>query len=753
MKTSNKRKNWILILIAFGLNLSFLQAQTGNVGINTDSPKVTLDVAGTPTNATMPDGVVAPRLTGDQLHDKTNYGEEQNGAFLYVTAKASSNKQTGKTKYVKCSGYYYYDHYTDGGIWIPFVPCIDKSSGGSAIINTSPCNSHTNSFSGTMTKGSSAANVTMHLWVEVTQLGTWHLTTTEQNGITFSGNGEFTALGCHEISLVGNGTFTNEGSFTWTTTSIPSYSADGTVESDINPSTNGTGIIHATVPCNGQTNSFSGGTITEGQTSTNIKMHLWVNVTQIGTWDMSATQAGVTFNGSGNFTTTGCQEIILNANGNTFASAGSTTWSTNTNPIHNATCTIGAASPPPLPHNLTLVPGQIHYLASCYDQNYSPITGFDANAATTGTLDPDGINEPKTINIQGTLTTTGIVIKIPYTVIGSDTVALPAFSQFQTVASEHVQGNNPNSTQGGGGAVDVELSWEAQNLPPGSGTINATLKSIDNNLNAVKLDINLGVGNDLGLTLAAFTITTDETGTIGFVKLKAIAPIPDRAFDNDTNHQFLYLPVTGEDSKVWLNNNLGANYANINHSSFNPIQQATSTSDYNAYGSLYQWGRLSDGHELITWSGMSFGTPVSDTTSTLSSTDTPPNTKFIVAPYHPQDWRTPENPNLWQGISGINNPCPKGFRLPTEAEWLSYRNAAGISNSTIAAAKELKLSIPGRRRYNNGLVEFTNGWGYYWASTAAGSGTRIFYIGYDSGTRQYYRAYGLSVRCIKDYNP
>ncbi len=750
MTTSHNLKGLSLFLILFILNISFLEAQTGNVGINTDNPKVTLDIVGAATNVNKPDGVVAPRLTGDQLHDKTNYGEEQNGAFVYVTTKASNTNQTGKTKHVKCSGYYYYNHYTDGGMWIPFVPCNNKSSGGSSIIINSPCSSYTNGFDGMMTKGAPAANVTMHLWVEVTQLGTWHLTTAEQNGVTFSGNGEFTDLGCHEINLAGNGTFTNEGTFTWATTSTPSYSADGTVESDIHPSTNGTGIIHATIPCTGHTNSFSGGAMTEGQTSTNIKMHVWVNVTQIGTWNMSATQAGVTFSGSGNFTTTGCQEIILNANGNTFASAGSTTWSTNTNPIHNATCTIGAASPPPLPHNLTLVPGQIHYLASCYDQNYLPISGYDANAATTGTLDPDGINELKTINIQGTLTTTGVIIKIPYTVIGSNTVNLPAFSQFQTVASEHVQGNNPNSTAGGGAAVDVELSWEAQSLPPGNGTINATLKSIDNNLNSVKLDINLGVGNDLGLTLAAFTIATDETGTTGFIKLKDIAPIPDRAFDNDANHQFLYLPITGEDSKVWLNNNLGADYANINHSSFNPTQQATSKSDYHAYGSLYQWGRLSDGHELITWSGMGFGTPVSDTTFTLSTTDTPPNAKFIVAPNLPRDWRSPKNPNLWQGISGINNPCPKGFRLPTGTEWLNYRNAASITNSTTAAAKELKLSTPGRRGYNNGSIWLINTWGYYWSSTAESGGTQAFYIGYDSGTGEYYRAYGLSVRCIKD---
>ena len=90
--------------------------------------------------------------------------------------------------------------------------------------------------------------------------------------------------------------------------------------------------------------------------------------------------------------------------------------------------------------------------------------------------------------------------------------------------------------------------------------------------------------------------------------------IPDREF-GDGAHDFLYLPVVAEDGNTWLNNNLGADYSNVNHASFDLTQQATAYDDHLAYGSLYQWGRFSDGHELITWSGTS-GTPVNGTTST-----------------------------------------------------------------------------------------------------------------------------------------
>ena len=86
----------------------------------------------------------------------------------------------------------------------------------------------------------------------------------------------------------------------------------------------------------------------------------------------------------------------------------------------------------------------------------------------------------------------------------------------------------------------------------------------------------------------------------GNVDLQVIGGVPDRNFA-DANHQFVYIPVTSAGGETWLNNNLGAHYANLNHASFSPLTQASASTDYNAYGSLFQWGRYSDGHELINW--------------------------------------------------------------------------------------------------------------------------------------------------------
>src|SRR5690606_24737546 len=97
-------------------------------------------------------------------------------------------------------------------------------------------------------------------------------------------------------------------------------------------------------------------------------------------------------------------------------------------------------------------------------------------------------------------------------------------------------------------------------------------------------------------------------------------------------------------NKTWMDRNLGAS------------QVATSSANANAYGDLYQWGRFADGHQCRN----------SGTTSTLSTTDTPGNGLFIISSIG--DWRSSQNNNLWQGVNGINNPCPTGYRLPTEAE-------------------------------------------------------------------------------------
>ncbi|SHO52966.1 MopE-related protein [Desulfopila aestuarii] len=208
----------------------------------------------------------------------------------------------------------------------------------------------------------------------------------------------------------------------------------------------------------------------------------------------------------------------------------------------------------------------------------------------------------------------------------------------------------------------------------------------------------------------------------------------DGQINEGCNSPFEFETVTSNTGQVWMDRNLGAS------------RVATSPTDTEAYGDLYQWGRGTDGHEKRD----------SGTTSTLSSSDTPGHSNFISSPNAPYDWRSPQNDSLWQGVSGINNPCPAGFRLPTETE-LNTERIYWTSNDAVGAFESpLKLTVAGQRLlFSYSLpIAGAGSSGDYWSGTVDGSQSRA--LGMDSGYALMYttaRGHGLSVRCIQDYEP
>ena len=188
--------------------------------------------------------------------------------------------------------------------------------------------------------------------------------------------------------------------------------------------------------------------------------------------------------------------------------------------------------------------------------------------------------------------------------------------------------------------------------------------------------------------------------------------------------------------KVWMDRNLGAS------------TRGTTLQDNNAYGCLYQWGRGNDGHASMLWSGGSSGSPTNTTiTNTLSSTDNPGSSVFIAVNTGNSDWRSPQNNNLWQGVSGINNPCPTGFRIPTSAEM------SAELTSTPYNASRLFFTLAGRRGRITGTVATTEAGtgGYYWTSTVNGTKVNVQNItSTASSTTAEFRSWGNAVRCIKN---
>jgi len=189
----------------------------------------------------------------------------------------------------------------------------------------------------------------------------------------------------------------------------------------------------------------------------------------------------------------------------------------------------------------------------------------------------------------------------------------------------------------------------------------------------------------------------------------------------------LYKTVIAEDGKEWLDRNLGA------------TRVATTYNDTQSYGDLYQWGRGVDGHQITT----------SGTTTTRSISDSPGHSNFIIST---TDWRNPPNNSLWQGINGINNPCPSGFRIPTQPEWATILTSSGITDGTTAFNSILKLSVAGFRYNVDGVVY--PGSSTYWSSSLNGTSSYDLYIAGSSATSWDSDAdnhsNGYSVRCIKN---
>ena len=186
--------------------------------------------------------------------------------------------------------------------------------------------------------------------------------------------------------------------------------------------------------------------------------------------------------------------------------------------------------------------------------------------------------------------------------------------------------------------------------------------------------------------------------------------------------------VVGAGGATWMDRNLGASRA------------ATSLTDSDAYGDLYQWGRFTDGHQSRT----------SSTVNTNSDIDNPPHGDWITEPSNPYDWRTPQNDNLWQGVNGINNPCPIGYRLPTETEWITEFQAWSSQDADGGFNSPLKLSLGGERSSNDGDLINVGNTGYYWTSTVNGSWANRLNVSFVANINPNSRGNGASVRCIKN---
>ncbi len=395
-----------------------------------------------------------------------------------------------------------------------------------------------------------------------------------------------------------------------------------------------------------------------------------------------------------------------------------------------------------IPSTITLGVNQRYLMPSVYDYDYLPYSAPISAATLATTQAADGTNESSLIDYQGTITTSGVSLKIPCIATASGT--LPAYSTSIWI---------PGSFMQDGIGHNLTLSWPATSYTSSTTSILATVASVGTASYLKKLDIQTGIGNDaLGVLMGSFSYMYNSSGASSTFDLRIVAGIPDRMFgvaDNNgaTNtHYFLYMPVVGEDGNIWLNNNLGADYSNLTKGVFKHTSQASAGNDFHAYGSLFQWGRKPDGHELVTALTIISAT-LTPVVSGLS--DNPTSASLIQVTASPYDWRATPSDNLWNGEVAVNNPCPAGYRLPTDPEISNYISKASITSAATAANSILKISLAGRRWGQNGSgfdfgTDFT-----LWTSTPSNPGASAYNLSIHR-TAAYDRANAYTVRCIKN---
>jgi uncharacterized protein (TIGR02145 family) len=201
--------------------------------------------------------------------------------------------------------------------------------------------------------------------------------------------------------------------------------------------------------------------------------------------------------------------------------------------------------------------------------------------------------------------------------------------------------------------------------------------------------------------------------------------------------------------KKFLCHNLGANTAVV-----------PTTPSWELIGNYYQWGRNPtcfglDGVDATN----PCSSPVYGAAAPFGNTTSNDNAGSITG------WSTvAAATGSWGATKTADDPCPSGWRVPTQTEWSGVINTALNSrtfvgtftasstnySSGVRFGNSLFLPAGGFRSDNNGSLGGRGSNGYYWASTNSGSnGQSIEFSSSATASIAYNPRLAFSVRCIE----
>ena len=258
------------------------------------------------------------------------------------------------------------------------------------------------------------------------------------------------------------------------------------------------------------------------------------------------------------------------------------------------------------------------------------------------------------------------------------------------------------------------------------------------------------------LSSGTAVITAETGGVTGTCTIKVIAPTTREVKDYEVDG-ISYGKGIAIGDVIWAPVNCG-------------YEPATSDSKGYPYGKLYQWGRKY-GQGYSTSYDASVPEIVEGPISAINGQKDIYSNTFFTASESPFDWTSPQKDDLWNSGTEDNpvkteyDPCPEGWRVPTYAE-LDRLNNSYSSFITVGDQKgryfccdytyldnapQVFFPAASYRNYYDGLAYYRGRRGDYWSSRPLSDHAYGLNFG-DSGVNWviYYRADGLSVRCVQE---
>lgn len=413
------------------------------------------------------------------------------------------------------------------------------------------------------------------------------------------------------------------------------------------------------------------------------------------------------------------------------------------------------------------VPQQQTFVSGSFGNGAMPMAAYRAAGSTTA-LSFDNLFGVLKLQLKGAAgeTVTSIAVTSDKVLNGAADVSIGALGKSITLSDTDDENKTMTLDCGTDGK---ELSTE---------NITEFLIALPANVASEKHSLKITVNTKLGNAEKSYTLNTEQAISAGMIKKMPVIDLSIAYIENGVYYgDGIALPKSATETLIWAPVNCGYDE---NHK----------------YGLLYQWGRkdgsgYDDGSTFIETNIQRYSdqnNPVAypwDGTSEIS-----PDANTLYFDTY-ADWISMRNDNLWYSTTNKTqyDPCPVGWRVPTNAELITLvtgltqdNSVSGFSShcETINDTEDKYYGMSGFWFYGNtaettgnkvffpaagtlspgrgGEFQLRHEVGYYWSSSKNSSEAWYlsFLVAEDLGNRgtvssnYAVRAYGRSVRCVKE---